>query len=106
MEDCIFCKIAKKEDSADIVHEEDQFVVFRDINPKAPVHLLLIPRKHISSVMELGEEDRGMVGDLVYLAKKIAENQGLQGYKLLFNVGREGGQVVDHLHLHLLGYKG
>lgn len=80
-------------------------IVFKDINPKTRVHLLIVPKKHIESINYLEEEDRALVGQMIYLAKKIAQEQGIAqtGYKLLFNVGRGGGQLVDHLHLHLMG---
>ncbi len=105
MEDCLFCKIAIGMTPADIVYSDNKFVVFKDINPKAPLHLLLIPKKHIPSVNHLKEEDKGFVGELFLLAQKIAKKEGVAqtGYKLIFNVGRGGGQLIDHLHLHLLG---
>lgn len=103
--DCIFCKIAAKEAPSDIIYEDEETIVIKDIHPKASVHLLLIPKKHIVSVAQLEESDKVLVGSLVLTAKKIADSQGLKGYKLVFNVGREGGQMVDHLHLHLLGGK-
>ena len=86
-----------------MVHETGALVVFKDIKPKAPVHLLIVPKKHIQSIAELAGEDRELVGDLIYTAKEMALERGLGGYTLSFNVGREGGQIVDHLHLHLLG---
>lgn len=104
MEECIFCKIVNKEQSADIIYEDNNFIVFKDINPSAPIHLLLVPKKHISSVNDLEQEDKEMIGDLFLLAKKIAAQQKISnGYKLTFNVGRKGGQIVNHLHLHLMG---
>lgn len=103
MHDCIFCKIVNKEIPAEIVHEDEHIVAFKDINPKAPVHILLVPRTHIISAKELDENNKGLAGDLVLHAKYVAEKFNLPGYKLLFNVGREGGQVVPHLHLHLMG---
>jgi len=103
--DCIFCQIIDKEVPSDILYEDDKVIVIKDIHPKAPVHLLIIPKKHIVSVAHLGESDKTLIGDLVLTAKKIAETQGLKGYNLVFNVGRDGGQMVDHLHLHLLSGK-
>ncbi|MBI2451349.1 MAG: histidine triad nucleotide-binding protein [Parcubacteria group bacterium] len=102
---CIFCKIGRKELSADILFENDAYVVFKDIQPKAPVHLLVATKNHISSIMEIQEKDKELIGGLILLAKKIAQDQGIaaSGFKLVFNVGRGGGQVIDHLHLHLLG---
>ena len=103
--DCIFCKIANKEAPADIVYEDDRFVAFKDIEPKAPIHLLIIPKKHIPSINHLTREDQELMGEMIMLAQKIAKDSNLKGYKLLINVGREGGQVIDHLHLHLLAGK-
>lgn len=87
--------------SSDIVFEDENFVVFRDINPIAPFHLLLIPRKHIHSIDHVKEEDKILMGDLILTAQKVARSHKLAGYKLHFNVGRQGGQVIDHIHLHL-----
>lgn len=103
--DCIFCKIAKKEIPAEIVFEDKDVIAFRDIKPIAPVHILIIPKKHIVSVAEASEDDTLVMGKLIIAAKKIAEKFGIskKGYKLLIRVGREGGQEVDHIHLHLLG---
>jgi len=101
--DCLFCKIAKKEAPAEIVFENDDVVAVKDIYPKAPVHILIIPKKHIISISHMEEGDKELVGGLFLIAKRIAEEKKLNGYKLLFNVGREGGQIVDHMHLHLLG---
>lgn len=102
--DCLFCKIINKESPADIIHEDDNFIVFKDIIPKASIHLLAVPKQHIESFNDLDEKNKDLISDLFLLAKKIAEEQGTkEGYKLLFNVGRKGGQVIDHLHLHLMG---
>lgn len=102
MEDCIFCKIIKGEIPSAKVFESDNFVAFNDINPKAKTHILIVPKKHIESVKHLQEIDKDLVGELFFAAKKIANDNNLAGYKLVVNVGREGGQLVDHLHLHLL----
>jgi histidine triad (HIT) family protein len=101
--DCVFCKIAKKEIPADIIHQDDQVVVFKDIRPSAPVHYLIIPKEHIQSIAHLEANHNKIIAEVIYAAKKVAAQMGLKGYKLVFNVGREGGQVIDHLHLHLLG---
>lgn len=101
--DCLFCKISKNELSSDTVYEDNDVKVFKDIYPKAPVHLLVIPKIHIQSIAHLEANHNDIIVKLIYTAKHVAEGQGLKGYKLVFNVGREGGQVVDHLHLHLLG---
>jgi histidine triad (HIT) family protein len=100
---CIFCKIASGTTESDIVASDDTTVAFTDLHPKAPVHVLVIPKMHIESVMRLDEHQRSVVDDLVYMAKSVAAKNNLSGYKLVFNVGRAGGQVIDHLHLHLLG---
>lgn len=102
---CLFCKIAKKEVPSEIIYEDERFVVFKDINPQAPVHLLIIPRKHIPSVNHVEIEDKNLMGELILTAQKIAKEKKLKGYKLQINVGRDGGQLVDHLHLHLLSGK-
>ncbi len=100
--DCIFCKIIDKETPSDIIYENDEVIVIKDVNPKAPVHLLIIPKKHIPSVNHIEAKDKALIGDLILTAKEIAEEKNLKGYKLLINVGREGGQIIDHIHLHLL----
>lgn len=101
--DCIFCKIAHREAGADIIYEDDALVAFSDIRPKAPAHILVVPKMHIESIAHLEADHSDMIANLIYAAKRIAAERGLAGYKLVFNVGREGGQLVDHLHLHLLG---
>ena len=102
--DCIFCNIINKEMPADVLYEDDKFVAFRDVKPSAPVHLLIVPKEHIASINDLDKKHCGMIGDMFLLAKKLAEEQGISdGYKLAFNTGRKGGQLVDHLHLHLMG---
>jgi histidine triad (HIT) family protein len=103
MTDCIFCKIVSRNVSADIVRETKTIIVFKDIHPKAPIHLLIIPKKHVESIADLGEDDRELISDIMYMAKDIAQEYDLKGYRLSCNVGQEGGQVVDHLHVHLLG---
>ncbi len=100
---CIFCKIIKKEIPTEFILEEDDVLAFDDINPKAPVHILVIPKKHIESVSDLDSENAGVAERLILGAKKIAEGKKLSGYKLVFNVGQEGGQIISHIHLHLLG---
>jgi histidine triad (HIT) family protein len=101
--DCIFCKIVRKEIPATFLAEDDAIVVFKDIKPSAPVHCLVVPRRHVASVASITEADRDIVFGMVTAAKRVAEDLKLTGYKLVFNVGREGGQIIDHLHLHLLG---
>ena len=102
---CIFCKIINKEIPADIVYQDDEIIAFKDIAPVAPVHLLIIPKKHILSVNNLELEDKELIGRLFLTARKIAKEQGVSetGYRLVINVGKDAGQTVEHLHLHLLG---
>jgi len=100
MLDCIFCKIINKELKADIVYEDQDFVVFKDIKPKAETHLLIVPKKHIESLNAL--EDIDLAGKMLLLAKKMIKNQN---YKIQINTGKKAGQIIDHLHLHLLSGK-
>ncbi len=102
MMDCLFCKIANKEVPAEIVYEDDKFIAFNDIKPVTPVHLLIVPKKHIPSVDHLKSKDQRLMGELFLVAQKIARGKKLKGYKLIINVGRPAGQLIDHLHLHLL----
>ena len=103
--DCLFCRIVAGEIPSDRVHEDDQVIAFRDIAPRAPTHILVIPRAHIASAAELTEADGPLLGRLFGAAAQIAREQGIAdaGYRLVTNVGRWGGQTVDHLHLHLMG---
>lgn len=101
--DCIFCKIAVGEIASEIIYEDGDIKAFKDNQPSAPVHILVIPKTHIKSIAHLEENHSNMIAKLIYRAKQIAADKGLRGYKLVFNVGREGGQMIDHLHLHLLG---
>lgn len=103
MENCLFCEIAEGRINSEVVFENDEIKIFKDIHPKAPVHLLVIPKVHIESVASLDDTHKNILSEIIYAAKDAARNLGLNGYKLVFNVGREGGQVIDHLHLHLLG---
>ncbi|HLD21579.1 MAG TPA: histidine triad nucleotide-binding protein [Patescibacteria group bacterium] len=105
MQDCIFCKIISKEAESNTVYEDDDMVVFSDINPKAPVHLLLVPKKHISDLNTAAEVDAPLLGKLMVRAAAIAKEKGIDqsGYKIVVNVGDDGGQIVQHLHLHLVG---
>lgn len=102
--DCIFCKIANKEIPSEIVYEDDRSIVFKDLNPEAPVHLLVIPKEHIESAFHIGPEHKELMGHLIYVASKVAEEFNLsKGYRIVNNCGLEGGQTVGHLHYHLLG---
>jgi len=105
VEDCIFCQIIRGEREADFVYKGTNVVAFKDINPHAPIHLLVVPRKHIRSINDLDEEDHHLIAEIIYTARQIAKEQGIgeSGYKLVFNVERGGGQYVFHIHLHLLG---
>ena len=103
--DCLFCKIARKEMDSTILYEDDQVVAFPDIDPQAPHHVLIIPKKHIATINELEESDINLVGHMTYVATQLADKLGIAepGYRVLFNCNREGGQAVYHIHLHLLG---
>ena len=105
MESCIFCKIAKKEIPSQAVYEDEKVFAFKDINPGAPVHILVIPKEHISGVMDLDASNAGIVGDIILTAKRLAQEFGLSesGFRLVINSGNDAGQSVPHLHLHLLG---
>lgn len=104
MENCLFCKIAAGEIPSSIVYEDKHVVAFRDIDPKAPQHILLISRRHLSSMADLTSEDAELLTHIFMAAKHIAQESGLeQGYRFLTNVGPDGGQSISHLHFHLLG---
>lgn len=102
--ECIFCQIANKKAPAEIISEDEKILAFKDIHPKAPIHLLIIPKKHIPSVDHLELEDKELMGELILAAQKIAREKKLKGYRLEINVGRPAGQIIDHLHLHLLAW--
>ena len=103
--DCIFCKIVKGSIPADIVYQDDDFLVFRDIHPLAPVHDVIIPKRHIASVNDLAQSDRDLAGGMLLLAKQIAEKEkiAVSGYRLAVNCGPDGTQVIPHIHLHVVG---
>jgi histidine triad (HIT) family protein len=103
--DCIFCQIASGKIPSDIVYQDEELIAFRDIKPQAPVHLIIIPRKHIPSLAQLSEADSSLVGHMIAIANQLAKDEGVaeKGYRLAINCGEEGGQLVPHLHLHLLG---
>jgi histidine triad (HIT) family protein len=100
--DCLFCRIVARQSPADIVYEDDAVVAFKDIYPKAPVHLLIVPRRHIASLVEAGEDDAATLGRCVLAARRLAETTGHaeRGFRLGVNTGPEGGQVVYHVHFH------
>ncbi len=109
-QDCIFCKIINGEIPSKKVYEDDLVYAFHDINPVAPVHVLIVPKKHVLGIQEISEEDELLVGHMFLVARRIAQDLGLApdealngGYRLVFNVGKDAGQSVFHLHLHLIG---
>ncbi|NLY78074.1 MAG: histidine triad nucleotide-binding protein [Tissierellia bacterium] len=105
MTDCIFCKIANKEIPSDIVYEDDKIIAFKDVSPQSPVHILVIPKKHIGSLNDLDEEDTSLIGDIFKIIKKLAKDMGVdeEGYRVVNNCGELGGQTVHHIHFHLMG---
>ncbi len=104
---CIFCKIIKKQVTSDIIFENERIIVFKDIEPIAPVHLLIVPKKHILSINQLEDEDKELIGEMFLIAREVSKQEKVDknGYRLIFNVGEDAGQTVDHLHLHLIGGK-
>lgn len=105
MPDCIFCKIIKKEIPAKIVHEDDMVIAFEDVNPQAPVHLLVVPRKHIPTLLDLTPEDNQLIGHIFLTANNLAKNKGISvsGFRTVFNCNKDAGQAVYHIHLHIFG---
>jgi len=105
MNDCIFCKIIQGEIPAEKVYEDEEFLAFYDVNPQAPLHLLIIPKKHIPNIMEAGVEDQAMLGRLLFKAQEIAQANGCaeDGARFVINCKSNGGQTVNHLHLHIFG---
>lgn len=101
--DCLFCKIAAGEIPSDVVLEDEQVIVFRDINPRAPTHVLAIPRRHVASAADLTDDDGELLASLFGALRRVAGEAGLRGYRIVTNVGPESGQSVFHLHFHLLG---
>jgi histidine triad (HIT) family protein len=105
MNDCLFCKFVSGEIQPDTVYEDDQVLAFRDIEPQAPCHVLIIPKRHISTLNDLEPEDAELIGRLYLVAKKVAQDEGIDesGYRTLINCNKQAGQSVFHIHLHLLG---
>jgi len=103
--DCIFCKIAAGEIPSDFVHKDDEILAFRDIQPLAPTHILIIPKKHIASLVDLDDSDLPLTARMVKVANDLARKEGIaeKGYRLVINTGKDGTQIVQHLHLHLIG---
>ena len=107
MDDCIFCKIIKGEIPSEKVYEDDEILAFKDINPAAPIHILVIPKKHISTLMEINDEDMHLMGKIMKTIQKIAKEQNVaeSGFRLIANCGPDSGQEVMHIHFHLLAGK-
>ncbi len=102
-EDCLFCKIIQGDIPSDKLYEDDEVLVFRDIAPTAPVHFLVIPKKHISGPSAVAEEDEQLMGKLIRIGNQIAKKEGIEQFRLVFNNGAEAGQTVFHVHMHVLG---
>lgn len=102
--DCIFCKIINKEIPSELIFQDQDVIAFRDINPKAKIHILIAPKKHIVSIDDVGLEEKELLCKMIFVAREIAQNyeESRSGYKLIFNVKEAGGQIVPHIHLHLL----
>ncbi len=105
MEDCIFCKIINNEIPAELIFEDDRIVAFNDVNPQAPIHILIIPKEHFASLNDIPEEKEDILGHILLRARQIARNLGIdeQGYRIVLNTARDSGQEVFHIHFHLLG---
>lgn len=103
--DCLFCSITEKKIPSDILYEDEHVLAFRDIAPQAPVHVLVIPKRHIATINDVSDDDNELMGRLINTARRLAAELGLSedGYRLLFNVNQHGGQAVYHIHLHLVG---
>jgi histidine triad (HIT) family protein len=103
--DCIFCRIVSGKIPGDIVYQDEEVLAFRDINPQAPVHILVIPKRHIPSLDQLTEDDLPLIAHMVEVVNRLAKEEGVaqKGYRLAINCGQEGGQAVPHLHMHLIG---
>lgn len=105
MSDCLFCRIIERKIPAKIILEDDQALAFDDINPQAPAHTLVIPKKHVAAVQECGAQDQSLLGHLLLTCSKVAKQKGIleSGYRVVANTGRDGGQTVFHLHFHVMG---
>ncbi len=104
MADCLFCKIAQKKIPSEIVYEDEDIFAFNDTNPSAPVHILIIPKKHIEKLQDMSDNDKELLGKILLKIKEIAKDKKIdKGYKVQINCGEDGGQLVPHLHFHLLG---
>ena len=107
MEDCIFCKIIKREIPSEIVYEDEKVIAFNDINPAAPIHILVIPKKHIETLLDISEEDSSLIAYIYQIINKIAEEKGFdkKGFRVITNCGEDSGQEVKHIHFHVLAGK-
>jgi histidine triad (HIT) family protein len=103
--DCIFCHIVDGKIPSDIVYQDEKVIAFRDINPQSPVHILIIPREHFTSLADITEKEASLMGHMLVVANKLARDEGISGtgYRLVMNCGKQGGQLVPHLHLHVMG---
>ena len=101
--DCVFCKIVDKDIPSDTIYEDDQIIAFNDLDPQAPIHFLVIPKKHITSLATLDESDSDLVAKIMLVIQKLAKENNLEGYRVVTNIGEDGGQSVPHLHFHVLG---
>lgn len=105
MQDCIFCKIVRKEIPSQVVYEDDRILAFKDINPLAPVHVLIIPKEHMTNVLDFNESNADLIGHIHLVANKLAREYGIaeKGFRIVTNCNKEGGQIIFHLHYHLIG---
>ncbi|PIU32964.1 histidine triad nucleotide-binding protein [Candidatus Woesebacteria bacterium CG_4_10_14_0_2_um_filter_39_14] len=104
MKDCLFCKIIKGEIPTEFLYQDENVVAFHDLHPKAPVHILIVPKKHIDKLQDISDNDKELLGQLLLAAKKIAGQEKIgEGFKIVINCGQKGGQEIFHLHVHLLG---
>ncbi len=105
MADCVFCQIIAGKIPARLLYQDDEVIAFPDINPAAPIHLLIVTKRHIPSLAHLSEDETPLVGHMIKIANQLAREEGIadSGYRLVINTGKDGGQVVPHLHIHLLG---
>jgi histidine triad (HIT) family protein len=103
--DCIFCHIVSGKIPSDIVYQDEKVLAFRDINPQSPVHILIIPREHFTSLTDITDKEAPMIGHMVVVANQLARDEGISGtgYRLVINCGKQGGQLVPHLHMHVMG---
>ncbi len=105
MQDCIFCKIARKEIPSQVVYEDDRILAFKDIKPLAPVHLLIIPKQHMTNLLDINEDNVNIIGHIHLVANRLAKEAGIadKGYRIVTNCNKDGGQIIFHLHYHLIG---